>query len=236
MIYRHDVKSAAIVAERNIKQEQLKEGRLPFFEKVAQESDVKNFQSSVPLASLVKGRVVISFGEGETKNSMPVESPEAASITSTTGQLEWFRTPKGYFTINTNGTQGMVGFSSGKKLDFDDFTLKTPNEFAIILLHSNLKDKDIASSKSIIVTTIARARNTGMQYNDKKDELLELGTAPILLEPVVLELTLKKRKNLQVYILDHSGNRTGEKIPLNKGSIILDGRKYKAIYYELAEE
>ena len=66
--------------------------------------------------------------------------------------------------------------------------------------------------------------------------MLETGEAPILLEPVVVELQLKKRRNKVVYVLDHVGNRTGQKVPESNGRYILDGRKYKAIYYEIAAE
>jgi hypothetical protein len=237
MVYRRDVKPAKIFAERNVQIRNLAEGRLPFFEKVEQQSDVKQLQSSVPLAALAAGRVVISFEKTGDQKGIKKKMPEKnASVISTTGQLEWFRSPNGYFTINTKGMQGAVGFSSGHEMKFDDISIKTQNEFAVILVHSNERDKGIASANSIIVTTVARARNTGMQYNEQKDQLIETGRAPILLEPVVLELQLKKKRNVQIYVLDHVGNRTGEKVPVNNGQCILDGRKYKAIYYEITAE
>jgi hypothetical protein len=236
MVYRNDVNPGKIFAQRNVEMADLAQGQLPFFEKVEQQSDVKQLQASVPLSALAKGRVVISFEKAEDKeSSKPAQIERTASVISGTGQLEWFHAPKGYFTINTKGTQGMVGFSSRNELKLDDITIKTQNEFAVILVHSNEKDKGIAIAKSIIVTTMARARNTGMKYNEKKDQLLDTGKAPILLEPVKLEIKLKTRRNLKVYILDHGGNRTGETLLMNKGSVTLDGSKSKAIYYELAE-
>ncbi len=237
MIYRNDLKPAEIVAERKMKLEQLEKGELPFLEKVEQESDFKKFQSTVPLAALAKGRVVVSLGEGATKTSIINDAfAKSKSVKSITGQLEWHHAPKGYFTINTKGTQGFVGFSRGNELKLEDVNIKTSNEFAVILIHSNEKDKGLSSASSIIVTTIARARNTGMRFNQKKDLLLDIGTAPILIEPVVVELQLKKRKNAQVYVLDHTGNRTGDKIPVTNGRTILDGTRYKAIYYEIVTE
>ncbi|MHA4842795.1 hypothetical protein ACX0G7_01465 [Flavitalea antarctica] len=237
MVYRGDVKPAEIIAQRNVEISELAEGRLPFFEKVEQQSDVKQLQSTVPLSALAQGRVVLSFektpGKKANAGVVPVKQP---SVVSTTGQLEWFQSPKGYFTLNTSGIQGAVGFSSGNELKFRDLNIKTQNEFSVVLIHTNERNNGITSAKSIIVTTVARARNTGMQYNDQRNQLLETGEAPILLEPVVVELQLKKRRNKVVYVLDHVGNRTGQKVPESNGRYILDGRKYKAIYYEIAAE
>jgi hypothetical protein len=39
-------------------------------------------------------------------------------VKSNTGQLEWNYVDKGYFTINTKGTQGIVGFLPGKPVAF----------------------------------------------------------------------------------------------------------------------
>jgi hypothetical protein len=237
MVYRNDLKPAEIIAERKVTLDQLKNGKLPFFEKVEQEADIKKFQSTLPLAVLAKGRIVVSFEDGKNNSSVTAETIKAnASIKSSTGQLEWNEGEKGFFTINSKGTQGMVGFAAGREIKLDDISFKTSNEFAVVLIYSNEKDKDIATSKSIIVTTIARARNSGMKYSEKKDSLLDVGKAPLLLEPVILDLQINKRNNLQVYVLDHSGNRTGEKILVTKGRMLLDGSKYKAIYYEIVSD
>jgi hypothetical protein len=36
-----------------------------------------------------------------------------------------------------------------------------------------------------------------------------------------------------MYVLDHSGNRTGTEVPVNGTSFLLDGSRYKTLYYEL---
>jgi hypothetical protein len=63
MIYRNDIRKGDIVATRNVSESALATGRLPFFEKVEQESDVKKLQSVVPLQALAAGRVVLSFNQ-----------------------------------------------------------------------------------------------------------------------------------------------------------------------------
>jgi hypothetical protein len=57
---------------------------------------------------------------------------------------------------------------------------------------------------------MARTRNTGMQYSEDKTKLLNVGEAPILLEPVSAVIKLNRKTKIEVYVLDHIGNRTGE--------------------------
>jgi hypothetical protein len=185
---------------------------------------------------LAKDRVVISFaGDNAKKTSIKDNRKGDSIIVSSTGQLQWNYKKKGYFTINTNGTQGVTGFAKDEEIRLKDISLRTSNEFAVILVSSIEKGKAISSAKSILVTTVARARNSQMEYNEDRTQLLKVGEAPILLEPVIVQLQLNKRK-VEVYVLDHTGRRTGEKIPVQNGGVLLDGSKYKAIYYEIVAE
>jgi hypothetical protein len=239
MIYNNDVAKAPVIASRKVSIDSLSKGSLPFFEKVEQEADVKKLQSLLPLEALAIGRVVLDFDD---KNSLdhPVVNKLPAStgkiIKSTTGQLIWDYNNKGYFTINTRGTQGVVGFLPDHPITLNDFTLHCSNNFAVITATSLTKGKQLSNSNRILITTIARARNTGMKYNENETELLNVGTAPLLLEPVRLEATINRRKNWKVYVLDHTGNRTALQVPVKNRKIILDGSTYKAIYYELVSQ
>jgi len=71
---------------------------------------------------------------------------------------------KGYFTVNTPGTKAIAGFTSGQNIDLDDISIQTDNPFTIVYITSLDKGKSIENSYSILVTTIARARNSGMKY------------------------------------------------------------------------
>jgi hypothetical protein len=191
----------------------------------------------VPLQALAKGRVVLSFEE-KKEASLPDLSMLAndSNIQSTTGQLQWHTGGKGYFTINTNGTAGVVGFLPKQPLPFDHFALQSANPFAVILINSLDKNKGIGEAKRILITTVARARNTGMKYNEAKTELLDVGKPPILLEPVSLLLNWKKKERITVHVLDHTGHRTGKTVALKNGKMTLDGAKHKTIYYEIVRE
>jgi hypothetical protein len=239
MIYNHDVIKAAIIADRKVSFSDLTKGKLPFYEKIEQEADVKRLQSFVPLQALAAGRVVLCFddkSEGSNAVVNKVSLSANKTIKSITGQLEWDYNDKGFFTINTKGTQGIVGFLPDRSVALGDISIQSSNNFAVILATSLDKGKQLANAKHILVTTIARARNTNMMYNEDTTELLEVGEAPVLLEPVQVQLNLKRNKSVQVYVLDHSGNRTGLTVPITNGKVFLDGSKYKAIYYEIVSE
>jgi hypothetical protein len=237
MIYRGDLEKGKIVGNRTITLGNLQEGRLPFLEKVEQESDVKNLKASVPLAALAAGRVVVSFDSLKT-NAAAIDYRQLIdtvrrTVTSSTRQLKWNYGRKHFFTINTKGTQGFVGFAKNNLIDLDDLQLKTGNEFAVVLFSSLGKDRGINNPGSILITCMARAKNTGMKYNEDHTQLLEVGQAPILLEAVDVSVSLKNKKRGKVFLLDHLGHRTGGEVPVSNGKFILKGSTYKTIYYEL---
>lgn len=237
MLYRGDVKEGDVVANRNVNLNDLKQGKLNFLEKTSQQYDVKRFEASVPLEALAIGRVTISFDEPAATKEIDLSkywNKKANEIVSTTSQLKWNYSGKGYFTINTPGTKGMVGFAGNHQHTLGSIKLKTTNDFAVILISSLEKDKSIDDAKTILITTVARAQNTGMKFNTERTELLSVGTSPILLEPVAIDLQLDPKRKGIVYVLDHTGNRTGKTIPIMNGRLVLDGAVHKAIYYEIA--
>lgn len=239
MIYRNDIKEGRVIANRKVSFSELSKGKLPFYEKVEQESDVKKLESVVPLEFMAAGRVVLSFNDNSKITVTAVDKfidTIHKKVSSTTGQLVWDYSDKGYFTINTEGTQGVIGFTKNRKIELKDISITTTNEFAIILVTSLSKKERFSSSGNKLVTVMARARNTNMKYDEEKKQLLNVGTSPILLEPVVADISLLSSRPIAVYILDHSGNRTGETVPVKNGRCLLDGRKYKAIYYEIVNQ
>jgi hypothetical protein len=158
------------------------------------------------------------------------------TVISNTQQLFWDYSEKGFFTINSSGTKGLVGFAKDKKFDLGEISLRTDNEFAVILVSSMEKDQGTNNAKRLLVTTIARAKNTGMEYDTERKNLLKVGETPILVEAVKVNLTIKRKEKFTVYLLDHLGNRTNEMVKPSEKKIILDGKKSKAIYYEIVFE
>jgi hypothetical protein len=235
LVYRGDVKEGSVVADRRVVLSELQKGGLPFFEKVEQEADVKNLQSAVPPEALAKGKVVLSFTSNAKSKvpSLQLADLSAGTITSTTGQLQWHYGDSGYVALDTKGTQGLIGFAQNRTQRFSNLSLQVENPFAVVLVTSLEKGKNIATAKRLLITTMARARNTGMQYSEDKKKLLDVGQSPVLLEPVSGTIIFQNPIGMRVYVLDHSGNRTGTEVPVHNGTVVLVGARYKAIYYEV---
>lgn len=240
MVYRGDVMKGKEIVVRAIHLDSLKKGKIGFYEQVKQDYDVKSFDGTVPSEALAVGTIPVTFTEQYQETPNPdlgtYWDRENKRITSNTGQLEWNYADKGYYTINTPGTKALVGFSSGEPQQLGDISIETDNEFAVIYITSLVKDQNLESANKILVTTVARARNTGMQYNSDTTKLIEPGTAPILMEPVNLTLTLARNDPAFVYVLDHQGRKTGKTVPVNNNQINIDGNRHQTIYYLIEYE
>jgi hypothetical protein len=237
MVYRGDVQPGQVVATRNVHLPSLAEGKLGFTETVEQGHDIKQFGGSTPAEALAAGKVEVAFTDTYTASPQPDLSAwwdqENKVVRSTTGQLAWHYGGKGFFTVNTPGTKGVVGFAGGQEQVLGEATIRVETPFAVVLLTSLEPGKSIRDAKRLLVTTVARARNTGMTYSADGTELLTVGEAPLLLEPVRAQLALRRRGRPQVHVLDHVGRRTGQTLPVRRGQVQLDGAESRAIYYEL---
>jgi len=77
--------------------------------------------------------------------------------------------------INAAGTQGFVGFLDAKKMEFGDVTIQTENEYPVILITRLERNEGIGNSQKVLVTAIARAKNTDMGFKADHTKLLETG-------------------------------------------------------------
>ncbi len=238
MIYQRDIKEGATIVNRDVNIKDLQKGKLALTEKVVQQYDIKTFESQVPELALAIGKVTLSFNKPmATKDTGWGKHLDTLKkiIHSNTGQLSWNYDGKGCFTINSPGTKGLVGFPANTPYQLNEVELQTNNEFAVVLITNLDKHRDFGNCKRVLVTVMARARNTGMEWNEDATQLLNVGTAPVLIEPVQVTIHIKRKTNQHpvVYVLDHSGNRTLEKVPVRNGKVFLDGNMYKTIYYEI---
>lgn len=234
MIYRNDVREGKPVADRRINLAELASGQRRYVENIVQDYDRKSFDGEVPAAALAVGPVTVTFTDepGTVRFDPKTVSASPKRLVSNTGQLVWDVSGKGFFTLNTPGTVGLVGFAPDTMVSTSDLELHVSNSFAVVLV-SSLEKAPLATSNRWLVTTVARARNTGMEFSADGKNLVNVGTAPILLEPVRADIRLKRRGKPTVYVLDHVGNRTGETIPVNNNRFVADGAKYRTVYYEV---
>lgn len=236
-VLRGDVKESQVAFTRNVHLPSLFDGKIGFDDRIQQSYDVKQFSSStLPVATLAIGKGVVAF----TPADEPTPTVQLADyihdglVRSAGGQLAWQagRSPRdGYITINAPGTQAVVGFADGKTFDLNDVTITPQTPYAAIYVTALDAGSIIASDKHLLITTIARVRNTGMKM--VAGNLIERGGPPLMVEPVRVELTLKRAGTPTLYVLDHDGKRTGQTLTPVDGKIILDSAQTHAIYYEL---
>jgi hypothetical protein len=231
------VQESEVTARRYVHIPSLFKGKIGFDDKTIQQYDVKAFDSDkVPAQTLAVARSVVEFtNEPQDTPKFDLSPYEKDGwLTSTSGQLRWKSGSSkmdGCFTINTDATKAVVGFSKDQTFELGNVMIQPKNYFSAIYLTAKESDKDISSSKKIIVVAIARARNTGMKLNESEDQILDRGESPILMEPVRAKITLKRLGLPKVYLLDHDGLRTPQTLPVQNNTFEIDGNRDKTCYY-----
>jgi hypothetical protein len=142
---------------------------------------------------------------------------------SDTGQLV-LDSRKRQFTAVTPRLRSVVGFFDGKAVPLGNVTVASRTPFAAISLIVLDDATDIANSKRLLLTAVARAENTGqatIQTNQEKKgidadtgaflpqsniAIAQAGRAPVLAEPVDADVTLPGT-GFRVYALNESGQK-----------------------------
>jgi len=244
MVYRGDAREGEVVAVRRISLPELAEGRLGFAESVEQAGDAKTIHGELPAEALAVGRVLVDFVEHQEPTRPPTLarwwSPGAASVVSTTRQLAWSTAGRGSFTVDTAGTQGVVGFAGGRSIALGDITIALDTPFAVVLVISLDRERGIRDAPRLLVTAVARARNTGMRYSADGARLEAVGGPPILLEGVRAAISLRRAGEPVVSALDAGGRRTERRPVVSRtgagAGFVADGARDRTLYYEVSYE
>lgn len=236
MVYRGDVKEAPVVSKRNVHMPSFQKSDDPGFdERVIQDGDYKVFTGGFQPAMAV-GRTVVDFVDepATTESFDPSPHRDGDTLHSITKQLAWTSAgDRGYFTIDTPGTKGVIGFARKEPFDLSPVTITPDNLFAIILVSATEPDSAIADSRSLLITVMARSKNSGMRFDEAGVKVVDRGHAPILLEPVRAKIHIERQEKSIVHILDHDGRRTGRALSPSAGLFTIDGARDKAFYYEV---
>lgn len=242
MIYRDDIKESPVIATRNVHLPSFQEGKLGFSEIVEQGYDDKTFTGTVTPEMLAVGRFPVRF----TESFQPTEIPamrqhwnrDEKYVASATGELKWNYKDNPYFTINTKGTKGAVGFVQNKTIELDGWKVETENPFAVIFITDLSKKGDLSVAEKILLTVVARGRNTGMEYKyeNNKAFLTRTGTDPLLLEPVIADISSETLSGYEVKVVDQDGRVTKKSIPVKNNTFSIDGETDKTLYYLLIKK
>ena len=239
-VRRLDVAEASKTKTLNVHIPSLKQGKQSFTGKVLQQHDSKTLSTDkVAPEYLAASRLAVAFTDVYTEtDSIPLNAFSSdGKIVSSTGQLTWQGaqdsiTKGGYFIMNTKATKAFVGFAPGTTtFDLGDGYSITPTKgFSVIYLTAKGENETLATAEEIIITAMARARNTGMQLNAEENELLAAGEAPIVLEPVKAIIKVPFSGTKQV--LDHDGNAVVSEKSFRK-AFAIDGAIDKTPFYVL---
>jgi hypothetical protein len=133
--------------------------------------------------------------------------------------------------VQSEKTQAVIGKCSGAlKLPAVDLNVKTG---FVSLIFTPLDDLPLATSKRILITALARDKQSGAKYSDNGTKLLSTGTAPLLLEPVQATIKIAGVPPASVRPLDHYGVPMKSSLAADKtGTFTIDGHS-RAYYYEV---
>ena len=94
--------------------------------------------------------------------------------------------------IDAPRTKAIYGFlGKNGEIRADGLSVQAKTDYAVIAL-SSLTDEDISSSDNLLLTTVGRAQNTGMQYED--DQMYDPGHAPVLIEVIEADVAIRTRR------------------------------------------
>jgi hypothetical protein len=235
MIYRGDVQQGDVISVRRTSLDEISRDHFSFVENTGQQGDVKSINGSCPVAALAAGRCLVQFTESPQPSVEPDMSKyqKGTVTTSTTGQLVWDSADKGFFTINTAGTKAVIGFASGKRQDLGNVTITSHTPYASIILTALDLRATLDNAKSALLTVVARAVSTGFAVNTVNNRMVSPGTAPLLVEPVQVDLAFSGRSIATVNVLSQNGTATQKTVPVENDAFHINSADDQTLYYQV---
>ncbi len=235
MIYRGDVERGGPVLTRRFSLPGLGEGEIGFQD---------DWEAN--RAAFAVGRVRLEIADeltnqAVTKNFAPYVEEGSRIVRSTTGQLEWDYSGRGFFTVDTPGTQAVIGFGGGRTHRLSDVTIEQESPYALLYVSARERERTLEDSEAILIHAVGRALNEGTVADDQQGRSpIMSGEGPLLMEPVKAAITLKRDGPFRVYALDHDGRLPQEPVELHVkregggGRFAIDGTKHGTMYYLVA--
>ncbi len=242
MVRRMDVHESPETFHLNAHIPSLMEGKMSFRGETIQHHDEKLFSSDkAPVEALAAVRVAINFTDEyvDTPEFDLGKYQDGRTVKAANGQLSWTAARDGivndgHLLVTSRGTKSFVGFASGEdSYDLGDgFIIKPQAGFSVIVLTADNPEKDLFSDDSIIVTAMARVRNTGMELNDEGNVVVKKGTVPMMLEAVRAEIRTPFGGTLEV--LDQDGKRVVSSREFSD-ILQLDSALHKTPFYRISK-
>lgn len=196
--------------------------------------DAKALQGNLatPMEALAIGRVTTRF-DGSKSERVDLDrywDKAAKVVRSMTGQLLWDY-GRQVVTVRTPKTQAIIGRAGGASFDLPGVRVAVKTPF-VSLIFTPLDNVDLAASRHILITAMARDKQTGSRYSADGTELQVIGGPPLLMEPVQAAIRLKGVPPERITALDVYGVPTSREVGVKNGVFVIDGR-YRTYYYEV---
>ncbi len=227
-------KEGPLVAARRMKTDDLFQAKAPLKQDFYDGTTLHRIEGGTPLEVFAMGRVTMGFGGGksEAADFSKLWNKEALVIESATGEMTWDY-GRELVTVHPPKTQAILGKAGGRTIVLPGVTATVKTPF-VSLIFTPLDNADLAESKRVLITAMARDKQSGARYSADGTKLEAVGTAPLLMEPVEATLKFKGAKPSSVTACDPYGAPIpGRKLEIqDDGSFAIDGRQ-QAYYYEV---
>jgi hypothetical protein len=235
-IHNGHIQEGDVIAARHLSRDDVFSGKDTLGQSLAGGGyDAKELVGSLttPPSAQAIGRVTIQFGSGqsELQDLSRYHDESGKRITSTTGQLVWDYRNR-YVEVRSPKTQAIVGFAGDQSFDLPGAEVKVETPF-VSLIFTPLDNADLVDSRHLLITAMARDKQTGTEYNADFSQLLRIGGPPLLMEPVQASIKLKGSRPSSVRPCDLYGVPRSEQLEIaSDGSFKIDGRA-RTYYYEV---
>ncbi|MGE3819119.1 MAG: hypothetical protein AB7I30_06755, partial [Isosphaeraceae bacterium] len=116
---------------------------------------------------------------------------------------------RGRLIVETPYTEGVAGWPGGELVDLNQLTIDVENPYGVVVA-SSASDAPLATTKRLLLTTIARVEPTGFRWIDAwRRETADPGLPPLLHEPIQATVVWKGKRGVKAYALDNNGARLG---------------------------
>ncbi len=236
-VYNNHIKEGAVVAKRVVTDKMMYSAKDELGQAISAGShDQKVLGKNVktPPECIAIGKVTIEYSDAQPElDQLGLYWDQGTKqIRSNTGQLQWDYGNR-IVQVMTKKTQAVIGFAQGREFDLPGVTVSEVKTPFMSLIFTPLDNLDLDQSKHILVTAMARDKQTGSVFNDDWSRLEVVGGPPLLLEPVQATLKLKGDEPSVVRTLDIYGVPTSREVKIEgDGSFRINGL-YSTYYYEI---
>ncbi len=200
------------------------------------------FRGGLPKELARLGKTGVSFGPGQTFEQLAqLVSTQIKDGVARANAGELVHDAKhGTLPADTARSQASAGFKPASPVRLGNVELELDSAFAVVIVTS-LDERPIAGSKRLLVSALGNAVNTGMTVSPGRNRIENIGTSPVLVEPIRGRLSLfglDPAGELGVYALGPDGERdhSVEVEPSALGPGFRLSARHRALHYEIVRK